>query len=312
MSVLEKDPHTSSVAVLPIKIITEDNFSLHATYYQPENSLAEIILIGSALGIRQEYYRSFARFLAAEGYPVYTFDYRGVGKSAPVALKHSAVSLQQWGTYDLEAMIKHIRSQYPHAKLSYIGHSLSGQLLSLTRESRHIAKVILIAAQHVSWRLWPVHLRFGYAFLVYFLVPLISQTTGYYPGKILKVFRDLPRSVALEWAGWSRCPEGMFGFHSDEPLHRMRVPVLSIGFSDDAIAPARSIKAFVKKFSRAALTHWQYNPGELGVKKLGHSGFFKPAFQNVLWEPVLDWLRQTERFDKPLISTLLSNQMECL
>jgi predicted alpha/beta hydrolase len=260
------------------EIITKDQFTILATCYEPAYARDEVILIGSAIGVHQEYYRAFARFLAGKGYIVYTFDYRGIGKSRPVSLKHLEVSMQEWGKYDLDAVVKHIRSKHSCATLTYIGHSISGQILSLTEESSYFSKVVVVASQHMNWRLWPIHLRFTYAFLIYVLMPLMSHVLGYYPGKALKIFWDLPKGVALEWARWCRHRKGMFGFHSDKPLNAIRVPLLAIGFSDDAIAPLQP----------------------------------RAQFKNLLWEPVLDWLEQTERFDKPLMGSLFSNQMECM
>jgi predicted alpha/beta hydrolase len=304
-------PH-SFIHTFQQEIIAGDQFKILATCYQPIDPQNEVILIGSAIGVHQEYYRSFARFLAGRGYTVYTFDYRGVGKSAPGPLKDLQVTMQEWGKYDLDAMIKHIRSEHPFATLTYIGHSISGQILSLTKESSYFAKVVLVASQHMSWRLWPVHLRFAYAFLVYFFMPVLSKILGYYPGKALKVFWDLPKGVALEWARWCRNRKGMFGFHSDKQLHTIRVPVLAIGFSDDLIAPLQPMHALLRKYTQAAVTHWQYSPRQIGVKKLGHFGFFRARYKHLLWEPVLEWIEQTERFDKPLMGAFLSDQMECM
>jgi predicted alpha/beta hydrolase len=304
-------PH-SFIHIFQQEIITEDFFNIHATCYQPVYAHNEVILIGSAIGVHQEYYRSFARFLAGRGYTVYTFDYRGIGKSMPGLLKESQVTMQEWGKFDLDAVIKYIRSNYPQATLTYIGHSISGQILSLTQESSYFSKVVIIASQHMNWRLWPLHLRFAYAFLVYVFMPVLSHMMGYYPGKVLNVFWDLPKGVALEWAKWCRNRKGMFGFHSDRPLNNIKAPLLAIGFSDDLIAPLQPMHALLQKYTQAAVTHWQYSPHEVGVKKLGHFGFFRAKFKNLLWEPVLEWIQQTERFNKPLMGTLLSNQMECI
>jgi predicted alpha/beta hydrolase len=312
MSLPKINLQLSSINSFKQEIITADNFKILATCYEPDYFQDEVILIGSAIGVHQEYYRAFARFLAGKGYMVYTFDYRGIGKSTPVSLKHLQATMQEWGKFDLDAVVKHIRSTHPYARITYIGHSISGQILSLTKESSYFSKVVLVASQHMNWRLWPLSLRFGYAFLIYVLMPVVSHVLGYYPGKALKIFWDLPKGIALEWAKWCRNPNGMFGFHSDKQLNTIRVPLLAIGFSDDLIAPVQPMHALLKKYGQAAVTHWQYSPRELGVQKLGHFGFFRAKFKHMLWEPVLDWIEQTERFNKPLMGALLSNQMECM
>lgn len=308
MNLLQFNLEKLSVTTSRKRITTSDGFKIVATCYEPLHVTDQVVLIGSATGVHQEYYRTFAHFLAEKGYTVYTFDYRGVGKSRPTSLKNIQADMQTWGKSDLDAMIAYIREENPLAKLTYIGHSISGQLLALTQESIHISKVILVATQHVNWRLWPLYARFVYAFLMYFLMPLVSHIVGYFPGKQLKIFWDLPKGVALEWARWCRSRNGMFSYHSDEQIKSLKMPLLAIGFSDDVIAPFRPMNELLNKYSHAAITQWQYKPSELGVRKIGHFGFFRSSFKNNLWRPVLEWMEQTERFEKPLMGSLLSNQ----
>ncbi|MNP61548.1 alpha/beta hydrolase fold protein [compost metagenome] len=59
------------------------------------------------------------------GYQVFTFDYRGVGKSSPKSLKGFDMSYLDWGQYDLAGAIEYL-SQEP-LPLLMVGHSYGGQ-----------------------------------------------------------------------------------------------------------------------------------------------------------------------------------------
>lgn len=72
----------------------EDGVSIVATFYEPvpipENPL--VAVIGSATGVSQHFYGSFATYLASkqgtgDACVVVTFDFRGTGDSRPQSLK---------------------------------------------------------------------------------------------------------------------------------------------------------------------------------------------------------------------------------
>ena len=52
-----------------------------ACFHEPPSRPRGVVVIGGAMGVRQDYYAPFARWLAGEGYLVATFDYRGIGGS---------------------------------------------------------------------------------------------------------------------------------------------------------------------------------------------------------------------------------------
>ncbi|HJY42761.1 MAG TPA: alpha/beta hydrolase [Steroidobacteraceae bacterium] len=45
------------------------------------------VVVPSAMGVTQNFYARFAEWLAARGYLAATFDYRGIGQSAPARLR---------------------------------------------------------------------------------------------------------------------------------------------------------------------------------------------------------------------------------
>jgi predicted alpha/beta hydrolase len=42
-----------------------------------------LVIVNSAMGVSRRYYGAFARHLAGQGMQVVTYDYRGIGGSAP-------------------------------------------------------------------------------------------------------------------------------------------------------------------------------------------------------------------------------------
>ncbi|RLZ11740.1 serine aminopeptidase domain-containing protein [Faecalibacter macacae] len=47
------------------------------------NATKKLIVISSAIGVKQSFYSKYATYLANKGYLVFTYDYRGIGESIP-------------------------------------------------------------------------------------------------------------------------------------------------------------------------------------------------------------------------------------
>jgi predicted alpha/beta hydrolase len=273
-------------------VSTRDHFSLAATCFEPAEPNGKIILIGSATAVHQKFYAPLAAYLTAEGYAVYTFDYRGIGDSRPASLKAFHAMMQDWGVLDLDAMIAHITVEHRSAKLIYIGHSVGGQLLALTPNSRLFHKIVLIGAQLSYWKLWPFWSQLPTFLLMQGLMPVATQLFGYYPGRKLKVFHDLPKGVALEWALWCRSPNGLLDHHSDDVLKDLHMPLLAYSFSDDLIAPEKAVDALLQRYEGVQLERKHCTPSELGMNHIGHFGFFKSEHQGIFWTQLLAWLKR--------------------
>ncbi len=67
----------------PETIVTADGAQLALRVYEPDSPDRGSVVIGGAMGVRQDYYAPFAQWLAGQGWRVTTFDYRGSGESAP-------------------------------------------------------------------------------------------------------------------------------------------------------------------------------------------------------------------------------------
>ena len=113
------------------------------------------VVIGGAMGVRQDYYAAFAQWLATQGFRVTTFDYRGSGESVPDTvhggLRGFKADLFDWAR-DYEAVIDAAKDALPEAPLYLLGHSLGAQLPGLLGNQGRIAGMVSIAAGSGYWR----------------------------------------------------------------------------------------------------------------------------------------------------------------
>ncbi|HAI79557.1 MAG TPA: alpha/beta hydrolase, partial [Chryseobacterium sp.] len=77
---------------------TPDQFPISVKIFEPEIPNRKLLVINSATGVRQQVYFSFAKYLAAQGFTVITYDYRGIGESKPRKMKGFEASMRIWGT----------------------------------------------------------------------------------------------------------------------------------------------------------------------------------------------------------------------
>lgn len=77
MGVLETKLHRSQPQEM--NLTTDGGHSIVLRLFQAENSGSVVIMAG-AMGVAQNCYEKFARFLNGEGFTVITFDYSGMGR----------------------------------------------------------------------------------------------------------------------------------------------------------------------------------------------------------------------------------------
>ena len=126
-----------------ISLKARDEYPLAATYWQNENPKG-VIAINPGTCLDQQCYFRFAHWLAQQNYDVLTYDYRGVGESAPANLKGFKASIVNWGQLDIPAVIDWMVEKYPHQKRFMVGHSMGGQIIGLADNINQIEKVCLL------------------------------------------------------------------------------------------------------------------------------------------------------------------------
>jgi predicted alpha/beta hydrolase len=253
--------------------------------FEPSGPPKASVIIPSAMGAAQNFYARFAEWLAAQGYAVITFDYRGIGLSAPPSLRGFQINIVDWARQDCAAVIDFAKTQQPNLPLYWIGHSLGGQLIGLIPNRQQIDRVIAVAAGSGYWRenAWPT--KRYVLWLWYVAAPLATSLFGYFPGKRLRKVGDLPAGVIGQWRRWCLSPDylGSEGDETRAAYASVRVPMLSLYFTDDEIMSAESIRLMHALYTSAPVEYRRISPAEVGVRRIGHFGFFRAQSEQTLW-----------------------------
>lgn len=242
------------------------------------------VLLANAMGVRQQFYAPFARFLAANGLNAVTFDY---------AVPHTDVTVSDWASRDLAEMLVEARGVEPGLPLFFMGHSLGGQLIGVTPGNHAVAASLHITTGSGYYRFnhrKPLLVRA----LWFVYMPLFTPLFGYFPGKMLRAVGDLPRGVTWQWRRWCLHPDYLLcEAGAREAYAGFGAPILSYSFEDDDLNTKNGID-FIHSFY-PNVTRRHVHPREVGQPRIGHFGFFNERCRDPLWTDALDWLKNGVR-----------------
>ena len=269
-----------------------DGVELAVTRYPAEGTAWATMLVAGAMGVRQDFYEPFARHLAMQGIHVLTFDWRGMGASAPARLRGFEADLVTWAERDLDAMLRESRRAAPGLPAFALGHSLGGQLFGAAAESARLAGIVTVTAG-VGWYRHNDRMPCRVRFFWFVALPLLTALFGYFPGKRLRMVGDLPAGVAWQWRHWSTRPEYVL---AEGPAMRarydaLRVPIMGWSFEDDAIITKPAVDDLHGFYRHAAVERRHVAPRERGRERIGHFGYFLPPSRADLWAETIAWLR---------------------
>lgn len=250
----------------------------------------KIMIIVSAAGVLQSFYKKIAEYFQNNGISTITFDYAGIGKSLHGNIKNENSSLANWGNRDLEAVIKHTIKTFPHHKVILLGHSIGGQLIGLAPSSCLADKIILVAAQSGYWKFWKGFGKIKMWANWHMLVPLLTRGFGYLPSKKFSRMKNLPKNVAEEWAEWCRSSEYIFASYSHNNLYfdRIKCDITSISIDDDYFAPKKSVDWLTSKFENARIKRMHFYPEHFYAPKIGHFSLFTEKFKDNIWHILIE------------------------
>jgi predicted alpha/beta hydrolase len=259
------------------------------------------LLIAGAVGNVRQNYAEYAAYIAAQGWDAVLFDYRGIGGSKACGPEAAAFTMLDWGEKDLAGVIDWAQCRLHTRRLVLVGHSIGGQLAGLAANNHCLTALVAVAAQRGYWRYWDGWRKYVVYLFWRLYVPLCLKAVGYLPMKTMEL-EDLPGGVARDWARWGlkRHYEDAAGSRVGHHFARFTAPILAMSFSDDpSLAPPRAVDAlFSEYYVRAPMTRWHIRPEDLGVRRLGHSGFFtRRVCPERLWQATAEWMRSvyTER-----------------
>lgn len=254
-----------------------------------------MLVIASATGVKQQFYRKFAEYFSANGITVITFDYAGIGQSLKQPIRIVKATAADWGRNDLEAVLQYARENYPEASLNMLGHSIGGQLIGLATSSTALNKLILVAAQSGYWKWWKGTDRIKMWLNWHLLFPTLTTLFGYMPTKKISGMENLPKNVARQWSGWGRKVNYLFDDIPAEHLHfdKISARLLAISIENDFYAPTDSVDWFIEKYSNADVRKVHLDPKDFQVSSIGHFGIFREQFAASIWKDLLSEIQET-------------------
>jgi predicted alpha/beta hydrolase len=285
----------NAAAALPIavKFSARDGRHLHGHLLTAEAARAALV-INCATGMLCGFYLKFARYASARGYHVLLYDYRGMGASALRPLAVDPARMSEWGLLDMSAALGWLADRFATLPAATLGHSVGGQLIGAMPNAQRARAHVMIATSTGYWR--RQRFPFRYQALAFWKLygPLMLRRLGYVPRGMLWRGESLPPQVFLQWRRWclSAAP---YGPQLDPDLaatrfEEVRGPLLVWGFTDDPIATPAAVAALLKSYRGTQVEERWTQPAEVGVRRIGHHGFFSERHRDTLWRAVLDWL----------------------
>lgn len=284
-----------------VRLRALDGYELGGSLFTPRSGDAprRAAVLHSGVGIAAVRYRRFARFLAGNGVPVLTYDYRGVGHSRPGVLRGFRAGIEDWAEYDLAGAIAWLRERFPRAEMTGIAHSFACMLVGGAHNSGEQARLVLVGAHTGYYGDYLKRYRVPMTAVWHGLMPAITLLAGYFPARRLGLGEDLPAKVALQWAG-RRSPElrpagTLPGFERVQTLldrcAALQRPALLVSVSDDGFATAAGTRRLLSYYPRLfPLQYLELTPADARVERIGHFGFFGRNAGTALWPRLLSHL----------------------
>ena len=295
------DAPLDDVFIDEISFPATDGYALAGTLFLPRGAKRHAVLINSATAVPRKIYKGFASYLGYRGCAVLTYDYRGIGDSRqpamvgynqPKSLVGFKASMSDWAAQDVTAAVRWMRERYNALPLAYVGHSYGGQALGLIDNNNEISRAAFVASQAATWRLMTPPEKYRvYAFMNFVGVPL-THALGYAPGWA-GIGEDLPKGVFLQWADWVSNPRYLFDskLPALENFAKFKGGLRALCFSDDPWATLSAVELLTSGFTAIKPEVRTVKPSDVGVKAIGHFGFFRPEHRDTLWRGLAEWIQ---------------------
>lgn len=297
-SASDASPRAGTAATL----LADDGRPLAASWFEPATGAPRAVaVVSAATGVPRGHYRAFAEWLAARGYAVLTYDYRGIGGSrrgGARELRHEPASMRDWAVLDMSAALAAAEARRAGGRLPLllVGHSFGGNCIAFARGVERADAILGVGAQLGEVRLFPgIHRWVGSAF--FRVLPGLVRLHGHLPGWALGPRgQALPPQVARQWAawgfrrGWAYADPAM---HAHRSVAAVVAPVHLWSIDDDlTYGPRAAVDALAAQFRNAAVQRHHLRPVDVGAARLGHFGAFRATPGALLWRRLLAPLEQ--------------------
>lgn len=272
-----------------VHFASHDGTSLHGRWFAPPGPPWAGVLVAAAMGVEAEYYAPFARWLAAQGAAVLSFDYRGIGESRGAgSLRGLRADIDVW-TADEDAALLELARRSAGAPLAIVGNSLGAQVAASLPSRERLRGLVAVSmgsgyVGHLVPRFKPQARLF-----LHLVGPLASRLWGYFPGKRLGVVGDLPLGVMRQWRRWCLSPEYLLSAEGRHALYRgAGFPVVSLYAADDEmLGEAGARMMFEAHGNGRAFEVLRPEDGP----RIGHLGLFKDRHRARHWPRLLHHLK---------------------
>jgi predicted alpha/beta hydrolase len=277
----------------PLTLETGDGRALGGLLLQAMPARGALCING-ATGFRREFYLKFGAYCAERGYHTLVYDYRGMGASASTSAAAESARMSEWGRLDMPAALEVLAQRYAPLPLATLGHSVGGQLIGCMPNQARARAHVMIATSTGYWRRQRAPFRYQALAFWKLYGPLMLRRRGYVPRGVLWSGESLPRGVFLQWRAWclsaARFGSALDPDMSDVEFAAVRTPLLSWGFGDDPIATPAAVEALLESYANAPIERRWTRPAAVGVRAIGHHGFFAERHRDSLWREALDWI----------------------
>lgn len=275
------------------EIQASDNVPVSVTRFGPEKDNGRILLICSATGVKQSFYAAFATYAAESGYTVYTFDYRGIGLSAPADLNGFEATMRDWAQKDWKTVTRYLTVKHPGSKKFLIGHSIGGSFIGLSDAHEAFDAFVTVGSQLGYWRYFDASSKPKVLWFFHVAIPLLSVIKGYFPSAVKKLGEPLPYGVAFDWKTLIIHPKSILALagKSENHYEKIRQPMLMLSMEDDWMATRLAVdKLAGEVFVNARVERRHIEVAEGGSSSIGHMNLFRSGFKYTLWHIPLGWL----------------------
>lgn len=278
------DTRNNSVTPRDLSLLADDGRELRATRFEPVGEARGAVVVVPAMATPARFYAGFATWLAESGFHVLTFDYRGTGSVEE--MKAEQGDLLRWAG-DAASALESLLDEGLDLPVTWVGHSLGGQLLPFARHDL-LDRALLVAAGSGYWRYNHPSLRWRAPLLFRVVGPLAMRVAGYYPGRRMGLLGDAPSAAMRQWSRWCLSPDYYGVDVPDLPdrVAELDLPIAAVSFTDDELLSAESHRALEELYAAAPVEAHRLSPSDLGVERIGHHGFFRPAMRPA-WDSVV-------------------------